>query len=60
MQHVCCGFEAPTVEEIRAHMKVCPEILKFRHEPARIVNIGGSRIVAGHPDAVKRYFEERV
>lgn len=44
---------------MRAHLRVCPEIRKMREAPARVVDIGGKRIVAGHPDTVARYFREK-
>lgn len=54
-EHVCCGFTAATIEEVHAHMKGCPEILKFRNQPPTIVEAFGMRIIAGHPDALRQY-----
>lgn len=60
-EHICCGFTAPTLEEVREHIRgdSCPEILKLRNAPATVVDIGGKRIVAGSPRAVDKYFNEK-
>ena len=60
ISHPCCGYVCETEEQMTAHMKGddCPELLRLRNEPARVVDIGGQRIIAGSPRAVEAYLKE--